>query len=285
MTGPNADAIEAWDTVLYDKFNRFRWLVTAGLGVHGEAALARLGPIKGKKVVDLGCGFGDTTQVLARTVGPSGHACGIDAAARFIESANGEAKENDVGNASFLVRDVETEDLGGPYDAAYSRFGVMFFASPVAAFRNLKRALAPGAPLSMAVWRKREDNGWLYEAQQVVEKLVPPPETHDAPTCGPGPFSMSGPDLVSDQLQKAGFQNVTFERFDAPMCIGRSMDEAIDFSCALGPAGETLRLVGDRANEVRPQIVAALRDAFTPLQRPGGIWASSSTWLIRAVSA
>jgi SAM-dependent methyltransferase len=282
---PNSDAIEAWDTVLFDKFVRFRWLATAGLGLHGDTALERLGVKQGSRIVDLGCGFGDTTQAIARAVGAKGEAVGIDASPRFVESAAEAAKQSDVRNARFAVRDVQTDDLGGPYAGAFSRFGMMFFASPVAALRNVRKSLAKGAPLCIVVWRRREDNEWLYEAQTVVEKIVPPPETHDAPTCGPGPFSMSGADMVSEQLQKAGFTRVTFERFDTPICIGRSLDEALEFACALGPAGETLRLVGERASEVRPQILAALRNAFARFERPDGIWASSSTWIIRAEAA
>ncbi len=280
----NADAITAWDTVLFDKFIRFRWVVTKGLSIHGEAALERLAIKGGSKVIDLGCGLGDTTQALAAAVGAGGSAVGVDGSKRFVDGAADDAKQN--GNAArFEVRDVQSDDLGGPYDAAFSRFGTMFFANPVAAFRNIRKSLAPGAPLCIVVWRKREDNEWLYKAQTVVHAIVPPPETHDAPTCGPGPFSMSGPDLVSEQILKAGLGRVTFERNDAPICIGRNMDEAVDFACALGPAGETLRLVGDRATELRPRIVAALRDAFASFERPDGIWASSSTWIIRAVNA
>jgi len=94
---------------------------------------------------------------------------------------------------------------------------------------------------------------------------------------------MAGPDMVSDPLQKAGFSRVSFERCDAPISIGRNMDEAIEFALALGPAGETLRLVGADADVVRPRIIAALEEAFAPLvQADGQVVAMSSTWIIRA---
>src|SRR6185436_4844792 len=100
----------------------------------------------------------------------------------------------------------------GPYEQVFARFGTMFFASPVAALRNMKKSLAPGGKMSIVVWRKREDNPWLHIAEQIARKFIPEElEKHDQPTCGPGPFSMSGPDMVSDQVQKAGFHDVAFE--------------------------------------------------------------------------
>ena len=130
----NAEAIQAWDGPLYDRFLRFRHIVTSGLGAHGEAALALYPPLAGQRVLDLGCGFGDTTQRIAGLVGPSGSAVGVDAAANFIERARAEA--SGVENVSFEVADVQAAELGGPYDMAFSRMGTMFFASPVAALRH-----------------------------------------------------------------------------------------------------------------------------------------------------
>src|ERR671917_2714685 len=88
---PNAEAIEAWDGPLYDRFLRFRHIVTTGLGAHGEEALRLEPPQPGQRVLDIGCGFGDTTQRIAELVGPDGEAVGVDAAPRFIETARGGA--------------------------------------------------------------------------------------------------------------------------------------------------------------------------------------------------
>lgn len=283
--GPNAEAIEAWDTVLYDKFVRFRPILTDGLAIHGDAALARLSLEPGRRVLDVGCGFGDTTVTLARLIAPGGEVIGVDGAPRFIQGAAQDAKESGVENVRFGVRDVQTEDLGGPYDLAFSRFGTMFFSNAVQALRNIQRSLAPGGRLCMVVWRKREDNAWLHEAEKVVRELVPEEEIEesDAPTCGPGPFSMAGADMVSDQLTKAGFQRITFERHDAPITIGRDVDDAIEFALALGPAGEILRLAGEHGEKTKPEAVARLREVFEALRVPDGtIRAPSSTWLITA---
>lgn len=277
----NAEAIEAWNTVLFDKFIRFRSVVTSGLGGHGDAVLHRHPPRAGSRVLDVGCGFGDTTQQIAKLVGPEGEAVGVDAAPRFIEGATKEAHEAGVKNARFFVADVESDDLKGPYDQVFARFGTMFFNNPVAALRNMRKALAKDGTLSIVVWRKREDNDWLHIAEKVARKFIPEPEKHDEPTCGPGPFSMNGADMVSDQLLKAGFDHVTFERHDMPILIGRNVDEAIEFAMALGPAGEIVRLAKEEGEKHRPQVVAALRDAFSGLTtKEGTVVAPSSTWII-----
>ena len=189
--GVNAEAIQAWDGPLFDRFVKFRHIVTTGLGAHGNEALRLHPPQEGQRVLDVGCGFGDTTQQIAALVGPSGEATGVDAAHNFIEAATREAEEAGVENASFFVADVQTDPLGGPYDAAFSRMGTMFFISPVAALRNVCKSLVPGGQLTSVVWRRREDNHWLHRAQQIVEEIVQRPEEYDEPTCGPGPFSMA----------------------------------------------------------------------------------------------
>src|SRR4051794_31284881 len=185
----NAEAINAWDGPLFDRFVQFREILTTGLGAHGEAALELVPPQPGQHVLDVGCGFGDTTQRIAGLVGPEGEAVGLDAAPRFIESARAEAEAAGVANARFVVADPQVDPIHERFHVAFSRFGTMFFASLVAALRTIRRALVPGGKLVMVVWRRREDNLWLYRAQEIVEQIVSRPEEYDEPTCGPGPFS------------------------------------------------------------------------------------------------
>ncbi len=279
----NAEAIEAWDTVLFDKFSRFRDVLTRGFSIHGDALLDRHPLRAGSRVLDVGCGFGDTTLAIARRVGEGGEAVGIDAAARFIASARGDAESAGLQRAArFVVADVQSDPLGGPYDRVFSRFGTMFFASPVAALRNARRSLAKGALLTMVVWRKKEENALYFDAEQCVLQFVRPPEQTDQLTCGPGPFSMASPDLVSAQLEAAGFDRIAFERFDADICIGSSVEEAVDFAMALGPAGEVMRLAGEEGEKRKGEIVAALRELMVGKVRDGGVYAGTSTWLVSA---
>ena len=102
---------------------------------------------------------------------------------------------------------------------------------------------APDRESAMIVWRRREDNPWVYEAERRVREIVPvvTHEDTDAVHCGPGPFSMAGPDTVSDMLRIAGYDRIAFERFDTDLCIGRTLADAVEFAMALGPAGEIIR--------------------------------------------
>ncbi|MBS1870542.1 MAG: class I SAM-dependent methyltransferase [Actinobacteria bacterium] len=283
--GANAEAITAWDGPLFDRFLRFRHIVTTGLGVHGERALELFPPQPGERVLDVGCGFGDTTQRIAGLVGPEGEAVGVDAAANFIDAARREAEEAGVGNVRFAVADVETTRFEEHFDRAFSRMGTMFFANPVWALRNVREALVPGGRLAMVVWRRRTDNDWLYRAQTIVEGIVERPEEYDEPTCGPGPFSMADADTTSDVLLHAGFADVSLQRCDIPILVGNDVDEAIELVMTLGPAGEILRLAGDRATHLHGEVDAALRAGLSEFLQPDGtVVAPASTWVVSATA-
>jgi ubiquinone/menaquinone biosynthesis C-methylase UbiE len=287
MTDDNRIIVEAWNTVLFDKFVRFRALLTDGLRGHSDACFAHDPVREGARVLDVGCGFGDTTLELARAVGDAGHATGVDCAANFIREAEAGARAQAVTNASFITADVQLDPLPGPYDHVFSRFGTMFFNLPGAALRNVRKALVPGGTLQMIVWRRREDNPWLFAAESCVRQLVPVIAHDDTNQvhCGPGPFSMSGADTVSDLLRSAGYTRIAFERCDLEVCIGRDLDEAVEFAMALGPAGEILRLAGAEGEKRKPTVMAALRDTLAQFAGRNGIWAPSSTWLISAQNA
>ena len=284
MAGENDIVVAAWNTVLFDKFSRFRHLVVDGVCAHSDEALDRHRHPEGSRVLDVGCGFGDTTRLIARRVGPGGDAVGVDCAGNFIALAEQEAKLAGIANASYFVADVQFDDLRGPYDFAFSRFGTMFFTMPGAAMRNVRKALKPGGELTMIVWRQREENPWLHEAERRVREIVPVVSHDDTEQvhCGPGPFSMAGPDMVSSMLRVAGYERIGFERFDADICIGRDIAEAIEFAMALGPAGEIIRLAGEEGEQRARDVAAALRETFAPYSRDDGVWAPSSTWFVSA---
>ena len=276
--------VEAWNTVLYDKFRRFQHLLVAGLSRHSDAAFERCTFGPGERVLDVGCGFGDSTRTIARRVAPGGEAVGLDCASNFIDDATEAARAEGVANARFFVADAQWDDLRGPYDHAFARFGTMFFDAPGAAMRNVLQALRPGGSFTQIVWRRREDNPWLHDAELRVKEIVPvvSHEETDQVHCGPGPFSMAGPDMVSGMLAGVGFERVSFERYDCEICIGRDLADAIEFAMALGPAGEIIRLAGEEGEKRRPQVVEALADALSRYVRADGVWAPSSTWFVGA---
>jgi SAM-dependent methyltransferase len=282
VAAANQEATDAWSGPLFERFVRYRDLVADGLGAHGEAALVAHPPSPGSRALDVGCGFGDTTQRLAELVGPDGEAVGVDVSQPFIDAARREAKEAGVGNIRFLAGDVQATPFEEVFDYAFSRMGIMFFAGPVPALRNIRRALAPGGLFCAVVWRRKLDNEWVSHAERVVEQYLEHPEETDEPTCGPGPFSMANADTVSEQLKLAGFEQITLQRSDLPLRIGTDLDHAVEFNMALGPAGEVLRLWGDRIDEIRPKIAGELREALAEFDGPEGVVAPASTWIIAA---
>jgi len=278
----NREATEAWSGPLFDRFVQFRDLVTTGLGVHGEAAMEAHPPQPRDKVLDLGCGFGDTTQRLATLVGADGEAVGVDVSEPFIEMARKEAEEAGVENVRFMTGDVQVTEFEESFDYAFSRMGIMFFANPVQALRNIRTALRPGGGLCAVVWRRKLDNEWVSRAEQVVAEYLEHPEESDEPTCGPGPFSMDDDDTVSEQLKIADFEEITLQRSDLPLKIGDDLDHAVEFNMSLGPAGEVLRLWEDRIDEIRPKIARELHEALAEFEGPDGVVAPASTWIVGA---
>jgi SAM-dependent methyltransferase len=276
----NSEAIEAWDGPLFDRFVQFRDIVTDGLGAHGERALALHPPLPGERVLDIGCGFGDTAHRIAALVGPSGSVLGVDAAPRFIESARAEFGAP---NVRFEAADVERTTFDEEFDLAFSRMGTMFFANPVHALRNVRHAIRPGGRLCMVVWRRKLDNDWMHRAEVLVADYLTRPEEYDEPTCGPGPFSMANADTVSDIALAAGFEDVELSRCDIPIRIGKDLDEAIEILTALGPAGEVIRLLGERAAAELPKVDAALREGMSDFIQPdGSVVGPASTWIVSA---
>jgi SAM-dependent methyltransferase len=282
VAATNEEAVEAWNGVLFDRFVQYRHLVSAGLGAHGEEALRLHPPAGGERVLDIGCGFGETTRRIAGLVGPEGSVLGLDAAERFVAMARQEAERDGVANASFAVGDLQVTEFEQRFDYAFSRMGTMFFANPVPAMRNAREALVPGGRLCMVVWRRKLENEWVRRPESVVEKFVEEPEESDEPTCGPGPFSMGDADVTSQILLGAGFEEVSLRRCDLPIETGRDLDEAVDFAMALGPAGEVIRLAGAEAERIRPEIAAALREALAEFAGPDGVRAPASTWIVSA---
>jgi ubiquinone/menaquinone biosynthesis C-methylase UbiE len=281
----NNEATTAWNTVLFDRFSQYRHIFVAALTRFGDVAISGAPPQRGDRILDIGCGFGDTARQLAEIAGPESQVVGVDAAERFIAAAEEEAAAAGTENVEFRVADVQTEPLGGPFDYAFARMGTMFFANPVAAMRNVRQALRPGGTLVMVVWRRKLDNEWMYRSEQVVDRHVPKPdaEESEALTCGPGPFSMANADTTSDILKAAGFEQLAFRRVDIDMHIGRDPEEAVEVALALGPAAETVRLAEESADRVRPLIEQDLLALAREYQAASGeIVAPASAWVVSA---
>jgi SAM-dependent methyltransferase len=284
IAAANEESHEAWNGVLFDRFTQFREVVVASLGRHGTEALRLNPPPAGARVLDIGCGYGDATQEILALTGPEGSALGVDVAERFIETARAEAADAGAGNARFEACDVQVTEFEPEFDYVFSRFGTMFFASPVAALRNVRHGLVPGGKLCMVVWRRKLDNEWMHRAELAVERFLEEPEDSDEPTCGPGPFSMAGADTVTDILVHAGFEQIALRRCDIEVTIGADLESAVAFLMAIGPAGEIIRLSGDDAERIRPQLASAIGGVLEDYLGPDGVRAPSSTWIVTATT-
>ena len=273
--------VEFWNDTLAEKFNRFREILMNGLSYHSRVPLERLELQPGFSVLDVGCGWGDTAIELARMTGPDGYVLGLDCVDDFLETGRRDARSADLKHVEFVAADVQTHPFRPSFDFCFSRFGMMFFENPVAAMRNIRTALKPGAGMMFIVWRDIADNPWLGVPKQVVLDFLPEPG-EDARTCGPGPFSMANPEVVTKQLEIAGFGDIEFERTDGPVTVGDSVENAMQFQLALGPAGEVFREAGELAEAKRPEIEQALRDALAPYEQDAGIVMPSSSWTVTA---
>lgn len=274
--------VEFWNAVLAPKFIRFKHILVGGLTQHSEAIFPTLPVRKGDRVLDVGCGFGDTAIKLAHLVGPGGEVVGIDCCDAFLDIAQKEADAAGLTNIRFMRGDAEVALPKDAFDFVFARFGTMFFANPVAGLRNMRRALRPGGRMVHIVWRNRADNPWLSMAKDVVLQFLPQPGA-DALTCGPGPFSMSNEESVRAMMKSAGYDRVEFQRVDAPVLVGNDVADAIAFQLAIGPAGEVFREAGREAEEKRDQIETALAEAIGQQKiSADGIVMQSSSWVISA---
>jgi|ERR1041385_778808 ubiquinone/menaquinone biosynthesis C-methylase UbiE len=279
----NEDFIGCWNDILTPKWLRFRHLLSGNGKIHSDIAIPRFGIRAGDRVLDFGCGFGETTLELARLAGPTGEALGLDCTKAFIEIADRERADAGLGYVRYELGDAQVYPLPeNHYDVAFARFGVMFFESAVRALRNVRRSLVPRGKVCLIVWRPLADNPAWGAAKAVVREFLPPPG-ENAQTCGPGPFSWADEQTDRDMLAAAGFTDVElFERIDADICVGRTIDEAIDYQILVGPSGEIVREAGEEGQRLLPEIRAKLENLFRDHVRDGGVFMPSSTWMIMA---
>lgn len=273
--------VDFWNEVLVPKFIKYRHILVGGLTHHSAKVFPSLEVGEGDKVVDVGCGFGDTAILFARRVGPSGSVLGIDCCNAFLEFGRADARAAGVDNVTFVEGDAQSYTFAPVHDFCFARFGTQFFENPVVGLRNMRTSLRPGGVMTMIVWRTIDDNPWLGLPKEIVLRYLPPPGD-DARTCGPGPFSMANREMVTKQLEIAGYTGIEFERIDAPLVVGRTPEDAIGFQIALGPAGEVYREAGAEAERRQDEIAAALKAELSRYETPEGIVMESSSWKISA---
>jgi ubiquinone/menaquinone biosynthesis C-methylase UbiE len=279
----NDDFIRCWNEILVPKWNRFRHLLSGNGKIHSDLA-SQYFPFKtGQKVLDIGCGYGETCLENSKKVGEKGEVLGIDCTQAFLDIADKEKNEAGVKNVRFELADAMTHKFPAEYfDVVFSRFGVMFFQNAVMALRNAHRALKPGGAVYLVVWRLLKENPAWCVAKEIALKYLPPPGDN-AQTCGPGPFSWGNEETARAMLNAAGFENIeVFKRIDVDMCIGTSVEEAMDYQILVGPSGEIIREAGDKGQEKLPLIREELGSIFKKYLTKNGVYMPSSSWAIVA---
>ena len=242
----------------------------------GEATAARAGVTAGDRVLDVGCGTGDTSLDLARRTAPGGRCLGVDISATLLDSARQAAAGSGLGNIEFLEADAQTHAFEpGSFDVIYSRFGVMFFEDFDAAFANLRTAATRNGRLAFTCWRKALDNPLSLVAVEAARPFLPP---IPAPTPGaPGRFAFADPDRVRGILERSGWREIEIEPLDLP--TPASFDELMALSLDLGMLGPILR---DQAEAVRVQVREAVAAALSPHVIDGVVPMTAACWLVSA---
>ena len=279
----NNDFISCWNEILVPKWSQFRHLLSGNGAVHSETAYDFFQMKPGDRVLDIGCGYGETCLEIGRIVGPEGEVLGLDCTQAFLDIANEERDAAGLSNVRFVLGDAQSHELPqNYYDAVYSRFGVMFFQNIVYALKNAYKTLKPGGKLCMIVWRTIDDNPCWGMAKDIASRHLPPPGDN-AQTCGPGPFSLADEETTRAMLQAAGFQNIElFKRNDADICIGTTIEEALDFQILVGPSGEIVREAAELGQEKLPVIRQDMASSMKQFEKPDGVYLPSSTWFIMA---
>jgi ubiquinone/menaquinone biosynthesis C-methylase UbiE len=269
----NQAEIENWNGAIGERWAAFQEVLDARMRAHGEQVIATAGLREGMRVLDVGAGCGDIALDAARTVGPSGRVVGVDVSRPMLARARERATA--ISNLDFVEHDAALFTADAPFDAIVSRFGVMFFDDPGAAFANIHRAIKPGGSLTFACWKSLAENPWAAVPLAAVLEVMPPQPT--AVPNAPGPFAFADQDRVRALLSGAGWKDVTFTPFLHPMILGTTFEDALEYSSRMGPAARLLRLADDATRE---RALEALKATVAPLAPDFSL--ASAVWIVTA---
>ena len=273
---PNAQQIEFWNGAVAERWVALQERLDLNMHAITDAAIPFAAPSPGERVLDIGCGCGTTTLLLAFAVAPEGTASGVDISAPMLALARARAKAQNA-NVTFVEADATVHEFQPVFDLVFSRFGVMFFADPVAAFANIRKGLAPGGRLAFVCWRSMKENAWATAPLMAAKDLLPPQEPVDP--FAPGPFAFAEKDRLAAILRDAGWSSVRIESHDCRMNLGATLEEASAFALDVGPLARAARELDD---VTRTKIREAVTVALEPFRSPAGITPPATCWFVGA---
>lgn len=256
----NSDAGETWA--------KEAGRLDAMLAPIGDAVIAALAPRPGERVLDVGCGAGFTSRAMAAL---GADVVGVDVSAPLLGVA-----QDAGGGPRYLLADAGADPLPGPFDALFSRFGVMFFPDPGAAFAHLRAAMAPGARMAFVCWRAMLENDWAREPfATALPYLTTPPAPADP--YAPGPFAFADQERTTGILTGAGWREVSLEPLSLPYRVGSEVEDALSLMLKVGPMGRLLREQPEAVAKTMP----ALRALMEKRAGPDGVSFTACCWLVR----
>ena len=276
----NQEQSQYWNEQAGPKWVRRQAQLDTQIEPLGLAAMQHADIKPGERVLDIGCGCGQTALELAERVGPNGSVLGADLSQPMLARAQERQREQKLNNLTFVQADAQTYAFAQEhFDLVFSRFGVMFFADPTAAFQNLQTALRPDGRMCFLCWQPLAQNDWVTVPLGAVAQHVslPPPLVPGTP----GPFSLGDPDHIREILGAAGFANVGIELHETDLNLGgaKTVDEAVTFLLEIGPMVAVLR---DAEEAVRQQAIEEVRTALRPYASADGVQLHAATWIVTA---
>ncbi|MBT1538999.1 methyltransferase domain-containing protein [Ralstonia solanacearum] len=282
MAEQNAYQVADWNGQSGERWVANQARLDAMVEVFGQAAIEAAAPATDERVLDVGCGAGASSRALAARVGAGGQVLGVDISEPLIDRARTLARQDTP--ALFQVADASSAELPqGAFDILFSRFGVMFFDDPTAAFAHMRRALRPGGRVAFVCWRGAAENDWVRLPMGALMGIVPPSALPDPEA--PGPFSFGDRERVARILTAAGFTDIAIAPFDASVPFGEgeardaSIDDAVKMTLDVGPLS---RALADQPDDIRARASAAVRAVFAGLPGERSVMINGAAWIVMA---
>jgi SAM-dependent methyltransferase len=275
MSG-NQDQIDYWNGPAGQRWVEAQESLDRTLASIADAFLAFAAVKPGERVLDIGCGCGTTTLAFALAAGSGGRVTGLDISAPMLARARARSAGKPI---EFVQADASVHPFHADYDIATSRFGVMFFADPAAAFANIRKALKPGGRLAFVCWRAMPDNVWAAVPLMAARDLLPVQEPPDPNA--PGPFAFANEGRLRAILESAGFSAIRIEKLDSVMRMAQTARDAAQFALGIGPLA---RATAELDDATKAKIVVRVSEALKKYETPSGVAPPAACWLVGAQS-